>query len=144
MSDSLRGYTLTLNATSQLETETCFKCGVLFAMPADLMENLRKNRNSFFCPNGHSQAYTGKTKAEKLQDKLDAKERELERAERRRAGAEAREKMANNSLRATKGVVTKMKNRASKGICPCCNRHFVNVQRHMETQHPDFVTEEAA
>tara|TARA_Y100000310_G_scaffold338946_1_gene430083 strand:- start:1163 stop:1354 length:192 start_codon:yes stop_codon:yes gene_type:complete len=37
-----------------------------------------------------------------------------------------------------KGQVTKLKNRAKAGVCPCCNRTFQNLSRHMETKHPDF------
>ncbi len=28
--------------------------------------------------------------------------------------------------------------RVSKGVCPCCNRTFENVQKHMETKHRGY------
>lgn len=34
-----------------------------------------------------------------------------------------------------------MKNRVANGVCPCCNRHFENLERHMKGQHPDFQPE---
>jgi hypothetical protein len=37
-----------------------------------------------------------------------------------------------------KGVKTRMANRIKHGVCPCCNRTFLNLQRHMTTQHPSF------
>jgi hypothetical protein len=37
-----------------------------------------------------------------------------------------------------KGVLTKVKRRVGKGTCPCCKRHFVNVERHMKVKHPSF------
>lgn len=42
------------------------------------------------------------------------------------------------SRNAYKGQVTKVKNRVSKGVCPCCNRYFKNLHRHMENKHPDY------
>ena len=41
-------------------------------------------------------------------------------------------------LSAQKGVTTRLKNRVQKGVCPCCNRYFAQLQRHMTTQHPNF------
>jgi DNA repair exonuclease SbcCD ATPase subunit len=46
------------------------------------------------------------------------------------------------SLIAQKGVTTRIKNRASNGVCPCCNRTFQNLARHMHTKHPDFAKSE--
>lgn len=43
---------------------------------------------------------------------------------------------------AYKGNVTKLKKRASAGLCPCCNRHFTNLQRHIASKHPDINKEE--
>jgi hypothetical protein len=39
----------------------------------------------------------------------------------------------------TKGQLTKARNRAKAGLCPCCNRHFTNVERHVKSKHPDFL-----
>ena len=47
-------------------------------------------------------------------------------------------------LSAQRGVLTRVKNRIIKGVCPCCNRHFADLSRHMQTQHPDFASEGAA
>jgi hypothetical protein len=33
----------------------------------------------------------------------------------------------------------KLKSRARHGVCPCCNRQFVNMAKHMQSKHPDFV-----
>ncbi len=137
--NDLRGYSLTLSASCDLVTETCYSCGILFAMPADHKQRLLKNRNSFYCPNGHAQQYTGKTEAEKLREQLEAKDRELERERSRTAAARAEAQMAENSRRVTKGHLTRIKNRIKHGVCPCCNRQFKNLQRHMENKHPDYV-----
>ena len=59
------------------------------------------------------------------------------------AGAEAERqageaKHATRRMAAAKGELTKMKKRVGNGVCPCCNRQFVNLQRHMATQHPGY------
>lgn len=28
--------------------------------------------------------------------------------------------------------------RIRNGVCPCCNRSFKDVHRHMKSQHPEF------
>jgi hypothetical protein len=45
---------------------------------------------------------------------------------------------AEHRLRATRGVVTKIKRRVAHGVCPCCQRTFKDLARHMEGQHPDY------
>lgn len=132
-----RGRAVTITAAIELVTETCYSCGVLFAMAKDYVQKRRDDHFSFYCPNGHSQAYTGETarqKAERL-------ETELERQ--RRYNAEDREwfgerlESTRRRLSATRGVVTRLRKRAVAGACPFgCRRHFANLQRHVARQHP--------
>ena len=37
-----------------------------------------------------------------------------------------------------RGVATRMKNRIKVGVCPCCNRTFQDLAKHMASQHKDF------
>lgn len=46
-------------------------------------------------------------------------------------------------LEVRKGLLTRMKNRVGNGVCPCCNRHFKNLQGHMKTKHPEFKDSES-
>lgn len=49
---------ITYSESITLQTETCCACGVIFAMPLELMNNLRnKPSHSFYCPNGHGMSY---------------------------------------------------------------------------------------
>jgi hypothetical protein len=34
-----------------------------------------------------------------------------------------------------------MKKRAVAGVCPCCNRHFRELERHMASKHPKYASE---
>jgi DNA-binding XRE family transcriptional regulator len=109
----------------------CSNCGVQYALANDYRERRIKDRETFYCPNGHSQAYSGPTEAQKLREELDRKEEMLHSAELR---AEKAETERNNITRAHK----KMRERVMNGVCPCCNRSFANLREHMKNEHADF------
>ena len=46
-------------------------------------------------------------------------------------------------LKCDKAAKTRLKNRVGKGVCPCCNRSFANLKRHMASQHPEFAGDES-
>lgn len=120
----------------RLVTETCYACGVLFAMPVELRQNRRETRDSFYCPNGHGMAYTV-NEAERLRKELTMVRQTVEWEQERANRAEG-------SLRATKAVVTRMKRRAMAGACPFgCHRTFVDLQRHIVSKHADETVETA-
>ncbi len=122
---------------NQLESVTCFQCGVVFAMPAGLRKTLleRREKQNFWCPNGHEQHYIGETDAQKLQKELD---RERQRRQMAESTAVAEAKRAENAER----LANRRKNqlaRVENGVCPCCNRSFTNLRRHMATKHPEEI-----
>ena len=116
--------------TVNLKPETCCACGIPFAIPDYLMDRLRREGGTFYCPNGHGQHYT-----ENEVDRLVRERDDYKRMYQHERGAHSSTK---NSLRATKAAHTRTKNRISHGVCPCCNRHFDNLHRHMETKHPEY------
>ncbi len=121
---------LAVTAKIDLETEECCNCFIVFAMPKSLIALRRQDGQRFHCPNGHSMSYTGnenrrlKQKVEELEQKVSAK------AEQARIAEESRRK--------TEAKMKRLKNRTSKGVCPCCNRSFAALQQHIKTKHPDF------
>ena len=121
----------------------CCECGVHFMVPAYLLQRFKETGAWFFCPNGHRQHYT-KTTVQRLEEQLE-REREATSAQARRAEmAERRANMEQRSARAYKGRVTRIKNRIKNGVCPCCNRSFENLARHMATKHPGFDPDNAS
>ena len=107
------------------------------AVPTELREyQLRQHENGgkvpdIFCPLGHAHVPAGKSQVEI--------EREMrQRAEMRLTATRDQLESEKRSHVATKGQLTKARKRIGKGVCPCCNRHFTNVERHMATQHPDY------
>jgi hypothetical protein len=124
----------TLSYTEVLTVVHC-TCGIAFAIPVDLNQQLLDHRSgpgrkSVYCPLGHSWHYTGKTDAEREKEARLAAERR-EQAVRDLLSQEER------SHSATKGQLTKTKKRVANGVCPFCNRSFTNVQRHMASKHPE-------
>lgn len=119
----------------------CCVCGVNIAGPSDHKRNRLDDRKPFFCINGHSQSYIGKTELQKLQERLDAETARRARAEEGRARDAERSKRA---IASERGKMTKLRNRVGNGVCPCCNRTFQNLMGHMKTQHPEFKDPELA
>ena len=126
-----------------METITCYKCGVPFAMPERLKRYFLDTKDSFYCPNGHSQAYV--TSTEERLKKNWLKEKEEHRLEKERMETiinsvrNQRDKVIQERT-VLKGKITKIKNRIKNGVCPCCNRTFSNLHNHMKSQHPDYMT----
>lgn len=132
----------TLERTATLVTITCPACGIMFAVPEHWYQKRRERRTRFYCPNGDCLSYR-ESEADKLKKKLAAKDAEigwysdaLKRSRQQTTHAEARR-------RAEKAAKTRIKNRIAAGVCPCCNRTFQNLARHMQNQHPEFTKNEA-
>ncbi len=109
----------------------CFKCGVAIYGPRPLYDacvKLGHGGQSFYCVNGHGQVFA-QSEADRLRKRLEAEER---RHNMTMSALDDEKK----SARAYKGQVTKLKNRASAGLCLCCNRTFRNLARHMKSKHP--------
>ena len=114
---------------------TCAQCSVNFAIPSPLEDVLRVNEGTFYCPFGHEQYFPkGLTDAQIQKRRADDLERKLASAQ-----EDARSERA--SHRATKGHLTRAKERAAAGVCPECHRNFAQVKRHMERMHPDALAE---
>lgn len=127
-------YATGLTGTVHLEWTGCITCGVPIAMPTEMFGERRKDHRNFYCPNGHSQYFSGPSREERLKRQLAWSESARERLRMER-DAEARSKAA------IKEHLTRVKKRIANGVCPCCNRTFSNVVRHMDTQHPDYVAD---
>lgn len=87
-----------------------------------------QNHNTFYCPNGHAQYFSGKSEAEKLREELKRKEQEL-------ANKVIEKNDIWNELQKTQKKLTRL----NKGTCSCCKRTFQNLKRHMESKHPELV-----
>lgn len=125
---------------------TCKQCGVEQAMDEETQRVLRRSSATFFCVHGHQWHYPqGKGEADKLRDQIAEERRQRQRAEQRLAEkqdevnvAQATATRERNRANGYKGHATRITKRAKAGVCPCCNRSFENLRRHMDTKHPTF------
>lgn len=118
-------------------------CHCVFAVPTTVYKTWQESEESWHCPYGHSQRFTEsettrlRRERDRLAQKIAQRDDEIKEKNERLA---AKDRM----LTATKGHVTRIKNRVSHGVCPCCSRSFENLKRHMASKHPQFRKEEAA
>ncbi len=144
----MAGTTFTLT----LVHESCCVCHVLFAIPSEMQTKLIETHKSFYCPNGHSQSFTGETDAERLTRELKARQADLDRVRVQLknkvdviVSLEAQNVTLGRKLSARKGVTTRLQRRITKGQCPCCSKKFKDLKTHMAAEHPSYdVDKEAA
>lgn len=126
----------------------CYKCGIEFAAPEHFVNARLADGQSFFCPNGHSQHYT-ETEVQRLTKQLEAEKKRVEQeklwreqADKKVEEARAETRTARKAEAIVRGKLKAQSERVKNGVCPCCNRTFQNLQRHMQTRHPDFTSEQ--
>lgn len=120
----------------------CARCNETFGLSDETEAVLRRSGREFHCPWGHTQHFPlGKSEAQKLQAALDEERRRRQIAEQRTARYADEAAAERRRANAFKGVATKVRKRAKAGTCPCCNRTFAELSRHMASQHPDFTPE---
>ena len=121
----------------------CCYCGEGIWLESQREEDLRRSGSSFYCLWGHSQAFL-ETPVENERDQL-RRERDRLKQQAARLHDEIERERTNaafaNRCAAARGQVTKLKNRAAAGLCPCCNRSFTNLLRHMATKHEGYEIE---
>ena len=123
----------------------CAQCKEPFRLHPETEATLRRSSATFHCPWGHRNVFAqGKSEADKLREQLAAAQKRLETAKQNEAYYEDRIDQEKRRAAAARGQVTRLKNRVSAGVCPCCSRTFQNLQAHMAGQHPGFVAEPVA
>lgn len=113
----------------------CPMCGINYAVDKRVMDWKRdapadNTKRGWYCPNGDSLVFT--------ESQADKYRREAERLRQKIAEKDDAISARDRQLTAAKGQITKERNRSAAGVCPCCNRTFSNMARHMHTKHPDF------
>jgi hypothetical protein len=143
---------MTFTVEHELDDLVCCECSMVFAAPSRYIADRRRDHAWFYCPKGHPQHFSGETSEEKirrerdrLKQKLAEKDDDIAAAIKARDDAMTGWRAANETAlserrRANgyKGHAAKITRRAKAGTCPCCNRTFRQLARHMATQHPQF------
>lgn len=114
-------------------------CGHITFLSAEHIAERRRDHKSFYCSVcGRSNHYPGKSDLEELQGRLNSAIDQRDTARRVSRDARLERDHVKRSLTAHKGHTTRIKNRIAAGVCPCCNRTFKNLARHMGNKHPDY------
>ena len=107
-------------------------CGGTFAVPETALKNWENTHNDWTCPFcGTGQYFAGESDKERLKRELES-ERNCNKVLRDNLEFERR------CVAAHKAAKTKLKKRISSGVCPCCDRTFKQLARHMKDKHPDY------
>jgi len=123
-------YEIDSNVGVALMGMECMRCGSVFAMTKSKYSRCNDDKEEWYCPNGHRSTF-GQTTVSKLEEKL--------ALERRKSDTLQMDlKYSEDQVRSQKAAKTRLKNRIANGVCPCCNRSFQNLHRHMKSKHPDF------
>lgn len=117
----------TIILQQEMNALCCADCGIQFAITKDFEARRRADHRTFCCPVGHSNAY----QAESDRDKVARLARELAHSQELLRSTQAAKDEMQKTMR-------RMKKRVGKGVCPCCNRTFLELGRHMKTKHPEF------
>ena len=126
----------TITGMGTLHVTDCPTCGCVYAIPDGVhRRGMRHKENAtIWCPNGHQWHYIGKphdVEVRELRERLAS-----ERA--RRDQAEAAERAQRAAATRARNERDRLKVRAKAGVCPCCQRTFQQLARHMKAKHPDF------
>lgn len=128
------GDTITIRGEHYSVTQ-CGTCGVWYTVPETVHANHQRLGGYSFCSNGHQWGWPSGA---------EEKEREAIRLERDRlkqAAARLEDEISSERARAVAAEkkYLQARRRAAAGVCPCCNRTFSNVQKHMLTKHANVV-----
>lgn len=101
--------------------------GFDFAMSRTFYDETQRTKRTWYCPMGHPRAWRGKTTEQSLKD---ARAKATHLQDQLRAAVRDAE--------ASRVQLLRDRARFANGVCPCCNRFFDNVHRHMSSKHPDY------
>lgn len=124
----------------------CYRCKCEVWIPDALYDAAQHGRGKveFFCGYGHGQVFSeGESEETKLRRERDRLMQRLAEKDDAIAYQRGRVEQLDKRLSATRGVVTRIKNRIGHGVCPCCNRTFGDLSKHMATKHPSYAAEAA-
>lgn len=117
----------------ELTTMNCGECGGTYAINERYRQQCYDKGTSWTCP--YCECGWGYAANNGRHAALKRELREANnRADRHQVEAREQRQRATSISRSYQRVRDRVKN----GVCPCCNRTFENLARHMKTKHPDY------
>ncbi len=124
---------ITFTESVTLEKHECGKCGGVYAITQRVVDHHRETGGFWHCPYCQISWGYGESTADKLRKELDEKAKLLTAA---KCEALRQSQLLEESDRKLSESNRKL-NRVKNGVCPCCNRTFQNLHRHMKIKHPE-------
>ncbi len=134
----------TITQTVTLTQINCGQCGGTYAINERYRQQKSDQGGGWNCP--YCKCSWGYFNDNELARTKKALEQQKANTEWYRQQAETRGKdrdHAQHQVRAYRGVITKTKRRIAHGVCPCCQRTFQDLARHMKGQHPGYTDTDA-
>jgi Zn ribbon nucleic-acid-binding protein len=126
-----------LNREQTINLYDCCSCGAPIALTEPHERWLRVDSSrQFYCPYGHPQIFR-EGEVDRLRKKLEVQTRTATEMAERAAAAERAQEIEAKKRAAAERELMRTKTRVAGGVCPCCNRTFVQLARHMKTKHPE-------
>jgi DNA repair exonuclease SbcCD ATPase subunit len=132
-----------ITVSTELTDMTCPCCGGVYAISQQYLDEARRKgsfEQCWACPYCKQTRGYGKSKHEIAQEALQKQIEELKQKNNAEAAQRAYFEQEAEHFRKSRdkaeSLLKKHKKRVSNGVCPCCNRTFINLQRHMASKHP--------
>jgi len=126
------------------EVWECKSCGVIATAPKVLRDEHRRVGGYCFCPNGHQWGWHKEESEEaRIRRERDRFAQQIAQRDDDLRIETARRETAEREVTAARKKLASLKKRAAAGVCPCCNRTFIELQKHMASKHPTFRAEDA-
>jgi hypothetical protein len=135
----------TITVSTSLTSMTCPECAGVFAIAQNYIDEARRLgsfKQCWTCPYCKTQRGYGESAQEKEIARLKAEVAQQvawkEQARARESDALKEAEHFRKSRDGMKGQLVKVQRRVKHGVCPCCQRTFQNLQKHMSTEHPTY------
>lgn len=130
-----------VTCSSSLTVVNCHGCGGTYAMSSFFLDARREDGVGWNCPYCRAATAYCDNETDRLKKEL-AKQKNSTAYQREEKERYLQQRNTlERSRNGMKGVLIREQKklaRVRRGVCPCCNRHFKNVQRHMDSQHPNY------
>ena len=124
--------------TVQLTRMDCDNCGGVFSIVEQFRAEKQRAGGWWYCPYCGSHWHYITNQVEELKKEKARLQSKLERKEAYARDLRQEKEALRKSRAAVQGHLTRQKNRIKHGVCPCCNRTFKDLGRHMKGQHPGY------
>jgi len=111
-----------------------------YAAGVDFFKRMSASSGSWYCPKGHSVTFA-KSELDRAREEAQQVRKDADLAWERFRAERAAHDVERRSHAATKGHLTRMRNRLAAGMCPWCKRSITQLREHVGEKHPEHAAE---